>query len=727
MNEAVCPAATVASSGFRSYLPDCRAYEQVTPVQKNGAVVDSVFAGALPDVAGDGSRVMYLSIQCFAGAASCTGQRLGEGEPYASTRTGGGWTTAALAPPAQLGGNTTELLGADLGTALFSVATPPGGEDDWFARRPDGSLGEVGPLSSPALGPLGPHQAGAGVVATASLSRVVWTRGGMARWPFDSTTSNESVYAYSGVGNSQPTLVGVSGGPGSTDLISECGTLLGGQGANDTTQGALSADGNTVFFTAEQCTSGSGVNSSTPVPANTVYARIDGARTVLISGRSPGSCTTSGCQSSSPRSAFLVAGSEDGSKAFFLSPQQLADDASEDPVAGDHEGECTAATGVNGCNLYLYDFANPAGRELIDVSAGDTSGGGPRVQGVVAAAPDGSHVYFVARGVLASNQNGVGQTAQSGANNLYVYERDAAHSSGQMTFIATLPASDSREWSIWLANVTPDGRFLVFTNHGQLTADAANTSGAAQVYRYDAQTGKLLRLSLGSNGFNNNGNSGRGDATIVAARNFVARLGPMRTNPTMSDDGSYVFFQSPIALAPNALNDVATDSEGDLAQNVYEWHEGQVSLISDGRDRSGDGTFSCQDNFHFSSVCLLGSDRSGANVFFTTSDSLVAQDSDTELDIYDARVDGGFPYTPPASLCQGEACQGAPGAQLGSVTAATVAFSGSGNLVTPGPVVVAHRKPAVKKHVRRRGRRRRPVKRRAHGVGRTVLAKGGRR
>jgi hypothetical protein len=687
-------------------LPDGRAYEMVTPPQKNAALVGDLFLGDNPDISEDGSRLIEKTVQCFAGAGSCDVSRGIVGVPYAFSRTSGGWVATSLAPPAtQFDANSNWLVSADAGTALFSMPTPPGGEDDWYARRPaDGSFVDIGP-ATPGTGVHSEEFSALttnGRVATADLSRVVYQD--LRVWSFDATEGGKpSLYEYAGTGNPAPVLVGVSGGPGTTDLISVCGTEIGGSGS-DTPVGVLSADGRTVYFTALACASGSGVNASppVPVPARELYARIDESRTVLISERSPADCT-SACQSSEARDAQFRGASADGSKVFFTSTQQLRDGASQDSQTSDSANGtgCGSTTGPNGCNLYLYDFANPAGHNLIDVSAGDTSGEGPRVQGLLAFSTDGSHVYFVARGVLTGAPNGQEQTAQNGANNLYVFERDTTPAGGHVAFITALPGSDVEEWRGEQspvgnpANVTPDGRFLVFTSHGALTPDDARTDGAQQVFRYDAQTEQLVRLSIGEHGFNDNGNASTGDASIVPAYHFYSRAGAGRSDPTMSHDGSYVFFMSPVGLTPHALDDVriGTDEHGNpaYAQNVYEYHGGHVSLISDGRDVSAARSVFCN---LISSVCLIGTDENGANVFFTSADQLAPQDTDTQIDYYDARIctssDPCVKSPPPSSPpCLGEACRGTPGATPSLLTPGSATFSGAGNLTPPPPVTTA--------------------------------------
>lgn len=52
----------------------------------------------------------------------------------------------------------------------------------------------------------------------------------------------------------------------------------------------------------------------------------------------------------------------------------------------------------------------------------------------------------------------------------------------------------------------------------------------------------------------------------------------------------------------------------------------------------------------------MDASASGDDVFFITRQALVAQDGDDALDVYDARVNGGF-QAPPVPPCGGEACR----------------------------------------------------------------------
>jgi len=262
-------------------------------------------------------------------------------------------------------------------------------------------------------------------------------------------------------------------------------------------------------------------------------------------------------------------------------------------------------------------------------------------------------------------------------------------------------SSDEEMWNIEgkaPAQATPDGRFLVFSTATDLTAPE-DTSTVGQVFRYDAQTGELARVSIGQRGlyecpatksieagFNCNGNTG-----IFEAGSSGGMIeAPTAERPVaISEDGSVVF-QSADGLTPEALNGQAESfktveigiehEEPYFANNVYEYRDGEVSLISDGLDTSATG--------RFSSVHVEGMAPSGADVFFTTADRLVGQDTDTQQNIYDARIDGGFPPPPVATPCQEEACQGppSPAPLFGAPSSAT--FSGAGNLVSPAPTSV---------------------------------------
>jgi hypothetical protein len=145
----------------------------------------------------------------------------------------------------------------------------------------------------------------------------------------------------------------------------------------------------------------------------------------------------------------------------------------------------------------------------------------------------------------------------------------------------------------------------------------------------------------------------------------------LQTINNMSSDGSRVFFETTQPL-------VALDTNG--TDDVYEWvatgtggcttPRGCIYLISTGGSSSPS---------HF-----LDATASGNDVFFLARQQLVGQDTDQNLDVYDARVGGGFPQPPPATApCSGDACRGQPTTTPGEPVAASVTFFGPGN-PTPG-------------------------------------------
>ncbi|HEY5044596.1 MAG TPA: hypothetical protein VII53_01940 [Solirubrobacteraceae bacterium] len=601
------------------------------------------------------------------------------------------------APVFSLGGtnftNDPMAVSAGLDRVLFGLRPLSGPADalNLYIREPDGSFAEVGP-AAPASALVDPP-AGASINnvgvqiylyheghvggQSSDLSHVLFTLAtpeteGRHRylWPFD-TTGGEvaekeeeplpSLYEYVGVGSSEPFLVGVSGAKGSASLLSRCGTSVGSFRSREA-YNAVSSDGSRVFFTPwgedrEKC------GSSQP-PHTELFAREEfqlGSetqfRTVAISEPSKEDCTACNTTTGVTEGAFRGA-SEDGSKVFFTTEQEL--------LPGD-----------TGENLYEYDFNAPAGEKVTLVSDGVETA---EVQGVARGSEDGSHVYFVAHGVLTNEPDRSlppgHQVAVAGEDNLYVYDT----STRQTAFVAILAASDSGDWvgegnDNHAVQATPDGRFLLFQSNAQLTADDTDT--AQDIYRYDAQTGELVRISIGQSGFDKNGNNNANTASIRVVP-FGQWSGPAK-HSSMSDDGQYVFFSSSEGLTSQAINDPSGQVE-----NVYEYHDGNVSLISDGQDRSRiPGT-------ELEGAELIGTDSSGSDVFFSTSDQLVSQDGDSFRDIYDARIDGGFPAPSSPAACQGDACQGEAGPPplLGAPSSAT--FSGSGNLIS------AVSKPAAK-------------------------------
>ncbi len=519
-NSTSCPNEALRT-GPSAALPDCRAYEQVTPAEKEGSKFYPEHTGPGPEGTAD------LELKSWTALPGSENNDGAEGATYSTVRTAAGWVTTPLSPSAteyQLvtpGGSLGPLVAESLDqrSELFLARADwqPDNRLDFIIKRPTGAVEDVGPVTppnSPATPPEGPI-ARLGVQAvgesddfshilfslepealrtTASLSGHSTKRSSC----FGLGNQGNSLYEYIGANNTAPMMVGVNE---SGKLISRCQTSLGGGIESQVTLGnkaahnAMSADGGTVFFTAAACE---------PSPkVNELYARIDngqpGAHTVAISEPSAADCEACDTSGSVQQPAFFEAASEDGSKAFFTTTQPLLE-------------------GAAGENLYEYDFDAPTGYRVIRVTAGDStvSNPTPGLEGVSQISEDGSHVYFVASGVLTTTPNSQGQVAHTGANNFYVYERDTEYPEGRTAFIADLSNKDhSLSGGVWYpigpengheVDLTPDGRFMVFrSSTPHLTAD--DTSTAPQLFEYDAQTGSLVRISIGQNGFNDNGNT----------------------------------------------------------------------------------------------------------------------------------------------------------------------------------------------------------------------------
>jgi hypothetical protein len=630
-----CP--NEASPGFRSYLPDCRAYELVTPAYKEAMAVSSA-GGA---VSKDGSHLIVEGFGSFVGTKS----QGTFGAFYELSRTPDGWLSSPLEAPviATYPRFEERSAGSDLARSLWEPTFPDSASEDVYLREENGALAGIGPGGPPGAVEPKLHFVGASGDLSRSLFSVrapISGEGGVNLWPGDHTEGEGqySLYEYVGTDNAEPQLVGVANkGKVSSiresHLISQCGTELGSGVLNpqqSDVYNAISQDGSTVFFTAvgknsrEACQNLPG--GAVEPDVNEVYARVDngqeGAHAIAISEPSKEDCATCETFEGEPEKrspAVFQGASSDGSKMFFLSAQKLL-------------------PGAEGENLYEYDFhpeeEGRAANEKVLLVAPEMAPSGGNPGGVARVSAEGTLVYLVSNGKLADNVDARGEEAKKEDNNLYVFDT----STRQIAFIAALSEKDQQDWAgsdARSVSATPNGRFLVFQSTADLTPDEEGRAETTQVFEYDAQTAGLVRVSHGADGYNEDGNTSVYPASIPSI-NYSEIDRPEPLFAVVSEDGSYVFFVSSDGLTPGAVTG---------HRSVYEYHAGLVSLISDGHDFSEIGS------------SLLGADGSGENVFFTTDDQLVPEDGDTQEDIYDARINGGLQAPQGPHPCSGEGCQ----------------------------------------------------------------------
>jgi hypothetical protein len=517
-----CPNTQLRKENSSLALPECRAYEMVTPPGKEGWDAD------LTDYSG-GDQVGYHSGAANiakSGQAGAVG-----GSVYVATRKAAGWETIP-----NLNGSSGTLRDApsnittfggpfayseDLLSSLWYFNRIGGPAlQNYYHRDLEGAFTLIGPGN-------GSEDIFAKRMASADLSHLVLSaQPGGGEMQF-----GRGVYEFIGTGNDQPDRVDLdnSGSP-----VSSC-IEVGADSQGVAISRSISTDGRTIVFSV-----GGGCGGGNP-PANEIWARVNGTTSVDITASH---CNRADCNA--PANPTFLAATPDASRVFFTTTQQLVNgdtDQTKDIYACDLPAGTPAPVGQ----------ANPCAA-FTQVSDAAT---GAEVQRVVATSEDGSTVYFTAKGALAANEDALEERAVVGDENLYVWRQDAAHPAGQTIFVGRLAAYDLSH-----PQTTSDGRYLVFTTANPLVA--TDTDTARDVYRYDAVAGEMTRVSTGVSG--TGGNAEGFDATIGAATEH-------NSHPTTSDDGQKIIFVTTEALSP---------LDGNGEPDVYLWTPGRVFLISTG-------------------------------------------------------------------------------------------------------------------------------------------------
>jgi hypothetical protein len=707
-------------------LPEGRVYEMVSPPYKGGYA-----ASAINAVAPNGESVVFNTLGAFDGAPA---NQLGG--TYLARRGLLGWSTTPLVVPAETAPLAFPTLdfSSDLGSALFfGIPAANQGAAGSEGTRYEYLLHPTGAPDIPsnfeiAGEPLETlekvsEQPPAYVGASPDLSHIIFSTSFAAPFvpeavgvsPFELLYELTSHVA----GTHTLRLVGLNNQEKAIDP--NCNVTLGVASGKASATDAIANGGTEIFFTT--C---AGSASS-----KQLFVRLGSTKTIEVS-RPFGPCIGEGnhlpgevpCEGAVTRANPEFNGaSEDGSMVFF---------STTEPLVGDDKD--------TGADLYMARIGCPGGgtscevaqREvtaLTRVSRNSHIGEASQVQSVVAVSPDGSHVYFVARGALITTTNTNGDVPIKGADNIYVYDS----ASEELKFIASLcsgahvsgSAQDlncptethiirgqfTDDESLWRENdveaqTTANGAFLVFTSYGELVPNDTDT--AKDVYRYDSATGALIRVSLGEAGYGANGNRDDNagnptglDATIRSRSLSTASVSQQQemNSRAITEDGTRVVFTSAEPLSPDATNG---------GVNAYEWHQegsgsqGAVALVSTGSDQEP-----------VSEVMLASQ---GRDLFFTTVQGLLPQDTDGAPDTYDARLEGGFPSAPALPQpCSGDGCQGPLTNPAPLLVPGSVSQAPGENLAPIKKATSKKSKPPKKATARRKKKR----KRKANGAIRT--------
>jgi hypothetical protein len=496
-----CPnAVTRGQSEARSAgLADCRGFELVSPVDKNGGEVAApreISGGGVLQAGAQGGAVTYGSEASFAG-----GQGAPPASQYLATRTAAGWSTQNLTVPIFSGsfheegeGAPYRLFSGDLSRGILlngdrcrgegeecAVANPPlqgtdapAGYHDYYLRE-GGSFSALLGVANAGFLTLEPKDFDLSLVGTSAD-----VQHGVLATCAALTANATQVALGEGCDPAKPNLYEYGGGGGLVLINLKPGETTGTPGAELAAQStAISATGARVYFNLE----------------GNLYLR-------------EGSATKQVDEDAGGGGEFETA-SSDGSVAFFSKAEHLY----RYTTATGHATDLTPSGGVQGVlgasadGAYLY-FQDGSALKLWHSGATSTVAGGaeaaeagdwPPTTGTSRVSTDGTKLLFLSKAQLTGYDN---TDLNTGApdSEAFLYDASAATSltcvSCNPTFErpigpstipgsvsnGTLPASTNSYKSRVLS---ANGRRVFFDSQDALVS--ADTDNAPDAYQWEAQ------------------------------------------------------------------------------------------------------------------------------------------------------------------------------------------------------------------------------------------------
>ena len=611
-----CPNHSVRQQTGAAYLPDCRAYELVSPGRAGGAALFP--DGPKSPLASNPARFTFLAaLNVIPGTGEAPNAGL-SGDFYVSSRSSSGWTTKYVGVAGNESAAAGGAPGQEYGGGLNGVLTDSAMNRFliWDRKHQTDLIG--GPLAG-------------------SYAPLVYDNEGnrLDRWPTNLDEVEDSLKdtnqgGYIGGVRVTPDLShyvfssirtaflpeGVVVAPGSVydnDTVNDTVTLVSLLPDNVTPipQDPTAGTGNEYIRIPAVSDDGSHILMSTQAPSNLkhLYMRVDHTTSYEISAD----------YTDVNRGVKFEGMSPDGSTVFFTTAARMIEEDEDTSIdlyrweESTGEAELVAVApgkgntdscspvgfwiGQCGVEVVPWDTHKPVGQVFPPTA--------PPIDSSIAR--DTNEIYFYSPEQLDGARGVLGQ------RNLYVARE------GEVEFVAMIDGNKP----ITRINVSPDGKHLAFITASQLTG--YENGSFQEMYTYDWDRDELLCVSC-----------------IPSNEPPSAHVEGSQSGLFMSNDGR-AFFSTKDALVPQDANGV---------KDIYEFVESRPQLISTG---TGD-----QEGNIFQPTGLVSVSADGVDVFFSTYETLVPQDENGALlKFYDARTNGGFPFEVPALPCEAaDECHG---------------------------------------------------------------------